>query len=80
MSETFGEDMLANGILYVAGTITLLMYAFCKRVSQSDCQYDPEHGGLKLKLPTYRDRALEIPRPASPPPYPPPSNNKGQTV
>ena len=77
MSETFSEDMLANGILYVAGTITLLMYAFCKRVAQSDCQYDPEHGGLKMKLPTFRDeqhpRALGIQRPASPPPSSSPS-------
>ena len=52
MSDTFGEDLLANAIL---GTVMLMFVCardFCKRVSRSDCVYDTEQG-LRVKLPTW---------------------------
>ena len=55
LSNTFGEDLLANAIL---GTVMLMFVCardFCKRVSRSDCVYDTDHG-LRVKLPTWHGR------------------------
>ena len=56
ISGTFGEDLAANAVLGVAMVIFFCARDFCKRISHSDCAYDQEHGGLRIKLPTYRER------------------------
>lgn len=55
ISDTLVEDLVSNAILLIVGVGVVCLRDFCKRVSQSDCIYDPEHGGLKIKLPTFRD-------------------------
>ena len=58
-SQTFLENVYANALLGVGMVMYLCLRDFCKRVSHSDCYYDQEHGGLKIKLPTWRADAPE---------------------
>jgi hypothetical protein len=51
---TFGEDMISNAILGAVMIVFMLLRDFCKRISHSECAYDAEHGGLKIRLPTWR--------------------------
>lgn len=55
MSDTFYEDLLANALLGAGMVVFIFCRDFCKRVSHSDCVYDNEQGGLKIKLPTWRE-------------------------
>ena len=47
------EDLLANAILGAALVLVTCTRDLCKRVSRSDCVYDPRDGGLRVKLPTF---------------------------
>ena len=67
LSETFMEDLLANAILGVALVLVTCTRDLCKRVSRSDCVYDPRDGGLRVKLPTFH-RSDSTPTPRRTPP------------
>jgi len=55
ISQTFTEDLISNAILLVVGLGVVCLRDFCKRVSRSDCVFDSEAGGLKIKLPTWHE-------------------------
>jgi len=55
ISSTMKEDMIANALLGAGILLYYTLRDLCKRVSHSDCSYDNEHGGLKIKLPTWRE-------------------------
>ena len=60
ISETMTEDLIANGLLGFLLIGVACMRDFCKRVSHSDCIYNSEEGGLKIKLPTWRSNETEV--------------------
>ena len=48
------EDLVANAILGAGMVLFFCCRDLCKRVAHSECAYDTEHGGLKIRLPTWR--------------------------
>ena len=48
------EDLVSNLLLGVGMVLYFAGRDLCKRIAHSDCQYDSEHGGLKIRLPTWR--------------------------
>ena len=55
VSDTLLEDLLANAVLGIGIVLVVCCRDLCKRVAHSDCVYDAEHGGLRLRLPTWRE-------------------------
>ena len=62
LTRTLVEDLFSNAVLLVVGVGVLCLRDFCKRVAHSDCVYDANAGGLRIKLPTWRepDNAVEL--------------------
>ena len=54
ITPTMKEDLVSNALLGLGILLYYTLRDLCKRVSHSDCSYDNEHGGLKIKLPTWR--------------------------
>ena len=63
------EDLLANAILGVALVLVTCTRDLCKRVSRSDCVYDPRDGGLRVKLPTFHRDTPTTSENSSDPPH-----------
>ena len=55
LTETMTEDLVSNALLGLGMVLFFCCRDLCKRVAHSDCVYDAEHGGLRVKLPTWRD-------------------------
>ena len=56
-SETFKEDLVSNLLLGIGMVLYFAGRDLCKRIAHSDCQYDANEGGLKIRLPTWRTDA-----------------------
>ena len=54
LTETMTEDLVSNALLGLGMVLFFCCRDLCKRVAHSDCVYDAEHGGLRVKLPTWR--------------------------
>ena len=54
-SATFQEDIVSNLLLGAGMVLFVCSRDLCKRISHSDCVYDSDAGGLKIKLPTWRE-------------------------
>lgn len=55
ISTTMKEDLISNLILGAGFIIYMCSRDLCKRVAHSDCVYDSNDGGLKIRLPTWRE-------------------------
>ena len=55
LTDTLKEDLVSNLLLGIGMVLYFAGRDLCKRIAHSDCQYDSNEGGLKIKLPTWRD-------------------------
>ena len=53
ITPTMKEDLLSNALLGAGILLYYTLRDLCKRISHSDCRYDADQGGLKIKLPTW---------------------------
>ena len=56
-ATAFQSDLAANAILLGIGMLVMTFRDICKRISHSDCAVDGH--GLRMKLPTWRDKPQE---------------------
>ena len=59
LTETMIEDLVSNAVLGLGMVLVMCCRDLCKRVAHSDCIYDAENGGLRVKLPTWRENEDE---------------------
>ena len=55
LTNTMTEDLVSNAVLGIGMILFFCCRDLCKRVAHSECLYDAEHGGLRVKLPTWRN-------------------------